>query len=94
MRLNEAKKDSAYIVEQVLVREGIGRRLEALGVNEGTKIQVLNRKGSGSIIVKVRGTRLALGRTIAGGIEVRDEGKPPMYGQLQSVRSRKEAFHG
>ena len=56
-------------IERV-VAEAIGRRLEALGVNEKTPVAILNRKGSGSVIIKVRGTRLALGRKIAEGIEV------------------------
>ncbi|MCI9594098.1 MAG: ferrous iron transport protein A [Lachnospiraceae bacterium] len=73
MKLNECEKGSTYFVHRVLVAEAIGRRLEALGVNEGTEITVLNKKGSGSVIVKVRGTRLAMGRKIAEGIEAEKE---------------------
>lgn len=50
----------------------LARRLEALGVNEYTKVTVLNKKKSGTLIIMVRGTRLALGEKIADGIEVRD----------------------
>lgn len=70
MKLNECEKGSTYCVKSVLVEEAIGRRLEALGVNEKTPITILNKKGSGSVIIKIRGTRLALGRKIAEGIEV------------------------
>ncbi len=73
MKLNECEKGGTYFVHRVLVAEAIGRRLEALGVNEGTEITVLNKKGSGSVIVKVRGTRLAMGRKIAEGIEAEKE---------------------
>ena len=73
MKLNECEKGGTYFVLRVLVAEAIGRRLEALGVNEGTEITVLNKKGSGSVIVKVRGTRLAMGRKIAEGIEAEKE---------------------
>ncbi len=47
--------------------------LRALGVNEGTPVNILNKKGSGSVIIKVRGTRLALGKRLSEGITVREE---------------------
>ena len=56
-----------------MVEERLTRRLEALGVNEGTDITIVNKKGSGTLIIKVRGTRLALGKKIAAGIEVEEE---------------------
>ncbi len=46
------------------------RRLAALGVTPGTQVSVLNRKDGGTMILKVRGTRLAMGRGITRGIEV------------------------
>ena len=55
---------------RVHVDERLARRLEALGVNEGTLVTIMNKKGSGTLIIKVRGTRLALGRQIADGIEI------------------------
>ena len=59
--------------ESVHVDEAINRRLEALGVNENTPLLVMNKKNSGTMIIKVRGTRLALGKRITGGIEVKEE---------------------
>lgn len=47
----------------------VGRRLEALGLTLGTQVLVLGKK-SGALILKVRGTRFAVGRGIAGRIEV------------------------
>ena len=41
-----------------------------LGLTKGTNIEVLNNKKSGSLIFKVRGTRFAIGKKIANGIEV------------------------
>ncbi len=73
MKLNECEKGRTYFVKRVLVAEAMGRRLEALGVNERTRISILNKKGSGSVIIKVRGTRLALGRQIAERIEAEEE---------------------
>ena len=75
MKLYEGEIGKAYIVQEVHVEEAITRRLEALGVNEHTQIMVLNKKSSGTLIIKVRGTRLALGRRITGGIDVEEAGK-------------------
>ena len=71
MKLIEGEVNQTLLVMSVQVEERLTRRLEALGVNEQTPIIVLNKKGSGSLIIKVRGTRLALGRRIAEGITVR-----------------------
>ena len=67
MKLNEGIIGRTYRVESVAVNETITRRLEALGVNNMT---LLNKKGSGSVIFKVRGTRLAVGKRISDGIEI------------------------
>lgn len=73
MKLYEGKIGTTYLVESVHVEDAINRRLEALGVNENTPLRVMNKKNSGTMIIKVRGTRLALGRRITGGIEVKEE---------------------
>lgn len=72
MKLLEGEIGKKYIVRSVVVEGAITRRLEALGVNENTQIAVLNKKQSGTMIIKVRGTRLALGKRITGGIEVEE----------------------
>lgn len=73
MRLNEGNIGHTYLVESVMVDDTITRRLEALGVNEMTPVTILNKKGSGSVIFKVRGTRLAVGRRISDGIQITEE---------------------
>lgn len=70
MTLLETKKGNLYQVVNIQEEEQIQRRLEALGILEGTRIEVMNQKKSGSTIIKVRGTRWALGSKIAAGIEV------------------------
>ncbi|MCI8517267.1 MAG: ferrous iron transport protein A [Hungatella sp.] len=75
MKLNEGEIGKNYVVTGVLAKQQVARRLEALGVNERTPVVVLNKKGSGSLIIKVRGTRLALGRQIAEGITVKEAGR-------------------
>ena len=69
MKLNEGIIGHTYRVEGA-VNETITRRLEALGVNSMTPVTLLNKKGSGSVIFKVRGTRLAVGKRISDGIEI------------------------
>ncbi len=70
MKLNEGEVGETYLVKNVIADAAITRRLEALGVNEMTPVSVLNKKGSGSVIFKVRGTRLAVGQKISDGILV------------------------
>ena len=70
MKLNEGIIGHTYRVEGGAVNETITRRLEALGVNSMTPVTLLNKKGSGSVIFKVRGTRLAVGKRISDGIEI------------------------
>ena len=53
----------------------VERRLEALGLTTGTQITVLNKKQNGALIVKVRGTRFALGQHIAAGIQIEEATK-------------------
>lgn len=72
MKLNEGEVGGIYRVTGVMVEEKITRRLQALGINEKTPVTILNKKGSGSLIIKVRGTRLALGKKISDGISVEE----------------------
>ena len=41
-----------------------------LGLTMGTPLTLLNKKRSGAVIVKLRGTRFAFGKEIADGIDV------------------------
>ncbi len=74
MTLLETKTGNIYQVQIIRQEEKVLRRLEALGILEGTKVEVLNRKKTGATIIKVRGTRWALGEDIARGIEVEGYG--------------------
>jgi ferrous iron transport protein A len=49
----------------------IEKRLEALGMTKGTPVVVMNNKSAGTLIIKVRGTRLAIGKGISANIQVR-----------------------
>lgn len=70
MTLYEARKGGTYCVEGLCVEPSVTRRLQALGLNDGTIVNVLNRKRHGALIVQVRGTRLALGKHISSSIQV------------------------
>ena len=72
MTLYEAEKGKSYCIEGLYVEPAITRRLQALGLNDGTRVYILNRKKKGALIVKVRGTRLALGQHISSNIEVKE----------------------
>lgn len=73
MTLYQAQKNQEYIIKGLFVEEAVTRRLQALGLNDGTKIQVLNKKKRGALIIQVRGTRLALGKHLSSNIEIREE---------------------
>ena len=57
MYLCDGKIDNNYKVTDIELPTNIGKRL-------GTPVTVLNSKNHGVLIVKVRGTRFALGRNI------------------------------
>lgn len=72
MRLKEGKNGHIYVVEKIQTELDLERRLEALGLTEGSQITVLNNDKKGAMTVKFRGTRFALGRRIANNIIVRE----------------------
>ena len=72
MTLYEGRVGGQYLVEDIKIESEISRRLQALGLIEGTRLKMLNRKGNGSLIIYVRGTRLALGRHITSGLDVKE----------------------
>ena len=72
MYLCEAQTGRHYTVKRIDLPFETERRLEALGMTRGTAISVLNRKGKGILIIKLRGTRFALGYNITRNIQVRE----------------------
>lgn len=76
LNLNDSHIECTYQVVDVSGLElPVERRLEALGLTAGTQITVLNKKQNGALIVKVRGTRFALGQHIAAGILIEEAAK-------------------
>ena len=70
MTLKQGKNNQTYRVESIDIELQLERRLEALGLTEGSLITILNNNKKGSLTAKCRGTRFALGRRIADHIEV------------------------
>ena len=73
MTILEGTVREGYFVSDIQMEENIMRRLEALGINSGTHLKLMNRKKNGTVIIKVRGTRWAIGKDIAQGIIVTPE---------------------
>ncbi len=70
--MQNAKIGAVYTVNSLNLDKATTRRLEALGLTRGTDIKLLNRNREGSVILMVRGSRLALGRKIAETIHMRE----------------------
>ena len=70
MYLCEARVGGNYTVEKINLPFETERRLEALGMTDKAPVTVLNRKGKGILIIKLRGTRFALGYNITKNIDV------------------------
>ena len=70
MTLKQGKNSLTYSVESIDIELKLERRLEALGLTEGSLITILNNDKKGSLTAKFRGTRFALGRRIADHITV------------------------
>ena len=64
MTLREMKINGTCLASGINLRHDTARRLGMLGLTMGTP------KRSGAVIVKLRGTRFALGKEIADGIDV------------------------
>lgn len=74
MYLKDVNTGESCTVVSLSLPFELERRLEALGMTRGTRLGVLNRKGKGIMIIKLRGTRFALGYNITRNIEVEGVG--------------------
>lgn len=70
MTLQNASIGGIYTVTSLDLDTSTTRRLGALGLTKGTSIKLLNRNHGGSVIIMVRGSRLAVGRIIAESIQM------------------------
>ncbi len=70
MTLKQGQNHMTYRVESIDIELQLERRLQALGLTEGSLITVLNNDKKGSLTARFRGTRFALGKRIADHIEI------------------------
>lgn len=74
MTLKNCKAGETHSVEAIALDPEMKRRLHILGLTDGTDVTVLRKKRCGTMIIKVRGVRYAIGGRAAEGIFV-DGGK-------------------
>lgn len=72
MNVSQAQKGKIYIVKKINLTGNIERRLEMLGMTDKVKLTILNKKHGGAVILKIRGTRFAVGKEIADAIEIEE----------------------
>ena len=70
MFLKDGTYGREYAVSELCLEPQTVHRLEILGLVEGARIRILGKKRRGPVIIKVRGTRFAVGRKIADGIHI------------------------
>ena len=75
MTLKNARIGAVYTIDSLNLDRATMGRLEALGLTKGTDVHILNRNRSGSIILMVRGSRLAIGNKIADTIHMHESAK-------------------
>ena len=74
MKLKEAVPGREYQFQTMTLPVETERRLEVLGLIGDCRVQVLRNKKNGAMIIKIRGTRFALGENIVKNIEVKEVG--------------------
>lgn len=72
MCLKEGKDHHVYEMLDMHLESDLERRLKALGLTTGTRVEILNNKKRGAVIIRFRGVRFALGRKIADHILVKE----------------------
>lgn len=72
MKLIDGIMGDTYHVEVIDLPLQTERRLQALGMTEGTSVTVMNKKKRGAMMIKVRGTRFAVGKHIAEHIHIEE----------------------
>lgn len=70
MLLKDGNVKESYIIQNISLPDTLERRLEALGMTHQSKVSIISKKGRGIMIIKLRGSRFALGEHITENIEV------------------------
>ena len=64
MLLSDAKKNLYYKIHEIKADNNLKKRLQVLGLTNGAKIEILNKNINGSLIFRVRGTKIAISKKI------------------------------
>lgn len=72
MTLQMGEKNHRYILKQLNVKAAFRQRLEALGFQPGTELVILGKKTGGAMIVRIKGSRIALGSGLTTCLEVKE----------------------
>lgn len=72
MTLDKGMIGHVYEVEKADLPVQIGKRMEALGMTKGTRVQLIHKKRKGTSVLMLRGTRFAVGRDVTSRILVRE----------------------
>lgn len=73
MKLSETQIGKTYTVDRINLKTNVRRRFEILGMTGSAAVTIMNKKRGGAMIIRVRGTRFAIGREFAEGIIVGGE---------------------
>lgn len=70
MNILECRIGETHQVIEINLENDVKRRFQILGMTDGVNVEVLNKKKDGAAIIKIRGTRFAIGKKFADGIVV------------------------
>lgn len=70
MNLSKGIINQEYIIKKIEIDNTTKARLQVLGILKKTKIVILNKRINGSIIIKVRGTRIGIDKEISNSIKI------------------------
>ncbi|MCQ4638193.1 ferrous iron transport protein A [Anaerovorax odorimutans] len=72
MTLDKGSIGRVYLVEETDLPAQLEKRMEALGMTKGTRIQLIHKKPRGTMVLMLRGTRFAVGQGVTSKIKVRE----------------------
>lgn len=73
MSLLKGKLGREYIVKDIYIDSLLKNRLHALGILTDATVKIISNQIKGSMVIKVRGTRLVLGDDITKNITVKEQ---------------------
>ncbi len=72
MYLSGGQVGKKYIIKSIFLEDKLKYRLQVLGLIKNTKIEILNKSFRNSLVLKVRGTKLAVGKKIIDAIKIEE----------------------